>query len=123
MAYSEWKNAGSLVYYLGTGTSFDIKNLFPNDYQNFTVNNFIVRPIGSVSYSSGNTYDNSQNFSCTLECAYTYSEGVLNITKYTGNHTSSSQWRNDSYNVYPSSSGAITVQAKVYLVIGDIETV
>ena len=34
------------VYYLGTGSSFDLKAKFPDKYQNFTVDNFIISVVG-----------------------------------------------------------------------------
>ena len=47
--YSESSNLGG-IYCLGSGSSFNLKSLFPNDYAKLTTNNFIVVPNNGSSF-------------------------------------------------------------------------
>lgn len=126
MAYSEWKNAGSQVYYLGTGTSFNIAQMFPNDYTNLTADNFlVVADDGTISASGSGSYGSS-----------TWSGSSTSATNITKNYDAISgvltckNTLSVTTKVY-SGSGALKINlanstnnaCKVYLVIGDIETV
>lgn len=44
------------LVYVGFGTSFNIKNLFPTKYQNMNENNFIVKTLRHWNGSNGNSY-------------------------------------------------------------------
>lgn len=60
------------VYYLGTATTYNIKNMFPNiDYTSLTASNFLV-----VSQGSGESHvSNGSEQTCWLR-AYTYGSSV-----------------------------------------------
>ena len=121
---SPFKGGGSKVYYLGTGASFDIKNLFPNDYQNFTVDNFIIKPTTTIATSLGTYNDNySVALHFNMNASYTYSNGVLTILPYMKTAWRDSPWKNHHESFDPNSSGNIAISAKVYLVMGNIETI
>ena len=72
--------------YLGLGNTFNIKNLFPNDYQNFTANNFIAKywnyrnggTQGYLLHSSAN-YEGSWDGTGTMTLVKNYnaSTGIL----------------------------------------------
>ena len=74
------------VYYLGTGTSFDIKSKFPDSYQNFTVDNFIAgglsgNVVAAKSYTdgiSGVPVARANGFS--ISKSYNAQTGVLEIS-------------------------------------------
>ena len=114
---------GCLVYYLGTGTSFDIKSSFPNEYTNLTADNFIVetssmstgrQSAGSVNFYGSNGYFNSSGG--TISKSYT--DGVLQVS-LSGLRVSASA---------DGGSGSISTtynfnSPKVYLVIGNIGTI
>ena len=108
-------NMGSTdVYYLGTGTSFDIKTLFPNDYQNFTVDNFIIEPTkvttALVAWNSTVQPTNTKNVN--INKTYNQSTGTFTISN-TGVAISIGD---------AASSGGIN-DIKVYLVLGSIENI
>ena len=44
-----------IVKYIGQGTSFDIKSLYPDAYKNFTSNNFICEPV-NFSWGGGSNF-------------------------------------------------------------------
>lgn len=50
----ETATSGSKVYYLGSGTSFNVKALFPDEYMNFTPDNFIFTVTALYASSSNN---------------------------------------------------------------------
>ncbi len=84
-------NLGS-VYYLGTGTSFNVSSKFPNDYQKFTSANFIVSVSG---ISNGGTdffrYNEDVRMlagSSGISKNYNPSTGILTISgiSYTAYH-------------------------------------
>lgn len=123
------------VYYLGTGTNFNIKNLLPEiDYTTLTNENFIV---GANNFSGGGTSHNTCGYasrnglsngdlavnSSNIYPSYSYnnSTGILTITNTSGTISLQGQtcisgdytWR-----TYKTSS--ISLNMKVYLVIGTI---
>lgn len=77
--------------YVGYGTSFNVRNLFPNDYQNMTVDNFLVKTIRHWNSDTGlpmfydyfgnrsvsGTWTASGNF--TFHKSYNASTGVLTV--------------------------------------------
>ncbi len=71
------------IYYLGTGTSFDIKSKFPDSYQNFTVDNFIVG-IQSMPSAKGqlirDTGENVRSSVKGFEISKSYDNGILTIS-------------------------------------------
>ena len=115
-------NMGSTsVYYLGTGTSFDLKTILPNDYQSLTTDNFIIEftsmenathNTGSVNYYGSKGYMSSSGGSI----GKSYSNGVLTISK-NGLYVRCSA---DGGSGSSSTTFAIN-NPKVYLVLGSIE--
>ena len=73
-----------VVKYIGQGTSFDIKTLYPASYQNFTADNFFCEPISSNSGSTspdthgyqGSSFYANYSFNKT----YNSNTGVLSVT-------------------------------------------
>lgn len=117
------------VYYLGTGTSFDIKTLLPDvDYTKLTVDNFICcySDVGSAGWT--NEYQHSTDNGLYpglqgMSHAVTYTDGILTIS----GHKSSLKalawdvWDGgDSGNLRTCSGGVSAI--KVFLVVGDIES-
>lgn len=72
------QNTGTFCYYLGQGTSFNIKSLYPTQYMNFTVDNFIVDD-GTYSVSCSATYGGSASTSGKLTKSYNKSTGVFTV--------------------------------------------
>ena len=114
-------NMGSTdVYYLGTGTSFNIKTLFPNDYQNFTNSNFIVKFIKTnatnwtdMRSKDGGASNTSPSTSVTV--SYNSKTGALTINGTQVTSTHFNNWDNQYY--------YITHTVGVYLVVGSIKSV
>lgn len=109
----------SSVYYLGTGTSFDVSNI-PR-YQNLTKDNFIVCACSLSGSGTGGYYFNSvtesTNFSMpTVTPTVTYSNGKLTIT----NTSTSGSAGGGSPSSFGRASASLS-NIKVYLVIGDIK--
>lgn len=79
---------------LGTGTthSYDMKSLYPNDYQNFTVDNFIIEV---------NSGSNNSKYSCS-ECYFS-----------TTNHTSNSSGSYSLQKKYDATTGIFTASATI----------
>lgn len=73
-----------VVKYIGQGTSFDIKTLYPASYQNFTADNFFCEPISSNSgYTSPDThgYQGSSFYAnYSFNKTYNANTGVLSVT-------------------------------------------
>ena len=69
-------NSG-LVYYLGTGTKFDVSNI--PGYEKFTKDNFIV-DCGTYSVSGSGTFCGSCSNSGKLTKSYNASTGILTIS-------------------------------------------
>lgn len=69
---SELESSSSNVYYLGTATTYNIQNMFPDiDYTSLTASNFLV-----VSQGSGESHvSNGSEQTCWLR-AYTYGSSV-----------------------------------------------
>ena len=72
------ENTGTFCYYLGQGTSFNIKSLYPTQYMNFTVDNFIVDD-GTYSLGCSATYGGSASTSGKLTKSYNPSTGTITI--------------------------------------------
>lgn len=71
---------------MGTGTEFDLKTRFPNDYMDFTIDNFIVG-IQSIESSNTNEYQSDEagryRFSAgasPLLLDKSYKNGVLSVS-------------------------------------------
>lgn len=66
------------LIHIGNGQIFDIKSMFPTTYQNFNVNNFLIK-----SYKAGLVHNDfrgsegSWNASCTQTLYKSYEDGVL----------------------------------------------
>jgi len=95
--------------YLGLGTTFDIKSIFPNDYQRFTVNNFIAKnwyynnggQQGYIVHSSAHVQGRwSGSATTSLIKTYNASTGILNFYY-------------DS--VYSGDMGSGSVQSRLYV--------
>ena len=114
------------VYYLGTGTSFDIKTLFPSYYNILTKDNFLVVPTGSQtgSFSQSSSCDHhftnaSYTVNANTSVSYNSETGALSITGSTwSQHTD--KWGNQFVRNY---SGYCNFSYKVYLIIGTMKTV
>ena len=70
-------NSGTQVFYLGTGTSFDVSNV--PGYQNLTVDNFII-DCGKLTVSGSATYCGGCSNSNILVPEYDASTGKLTIS-------------------------------------------
>lgn len=115
----------SSVYYLGTGTTFDIKQLYPNiDYTKLDDNSFII---GSNSFSK--QFSGTASGTCNARCSYycwgsfwdSCSGSSTASVPYSVNATGGIQ--SHSYN---STTGILTINADgctpfAYLVLGGIE--
>lgn len=109
------KKLGSEIIYLGTGTSFDIKKLYPEvDYSKLTTNNFFIE---AQSFDTGNNgatsstlamYTRQKGYYTASAKSYNSSTGILTVTKATVKATTT----NDS-----SFSAVATKESKVYMVI------
>ena len=77
--------------YVGFGTSFNVKNLFPNDYMNMTADNFLVKTM--------------KHWNASSELSITYS--------YHGRRSYSGTWTADGtfrfYKSYNAETGILTV--------------
>ncbi len=125
-AKSFWQinsNLASGVYYLGTGTSFDIKSKFPDSYQNFTVDNFIVgglsgNVVAAKSYTdgiSGIPVARANGFS--ISKSYDAQTGILTVS---GNTQQIRQGYDKAVNI-TYGNAAQTIQTSCWLVIGEIQ--
>ena len=105
------------VYYLGTGTSFDIKTLLPDiDYESLKENNFIVCTVsGSATASCSTNSATQRNTSASFTPTKSYTNGVLSVAGLSNNGSDSGT--KGSINVW----GGINVS--VYLVVGDIVSI
>ena len=82
--------------YLGTGTSFDVKSKFPNEYGSFTADNFICEATGNVSkrggagnsHGAGSIYLNCHIY---VNKYYNASTGVLTASVHADSATASFQ--------------------------------
>lgn len=111
-------NSGTQVFYLGTGTSFDVSNI--PGYQNFTADNFVIVAKSIYSFTSSESHAHSYvSNSVTIKptCSYNNKTGILSVSN-TG----------ASYYAYPSSAnGAYTSfnmnDYYVLLITGKIKTI
>lgn len=113
-------NLGS-VYYLGTGTSFNVSSRFPNDYQKFTSANFIVG-LTSVPYTEGQHIRDTGEYVCgfasglNLSKSYNAINGLLTIGGYAQSVGMKHYENNGQVGGYGSQSGTVFA----YLVTGKI---
>ncbi|MGM9834401.1 MAG: hypothetical protein ACI31M_01305, partial [Bacilli bacterium] len=118
-AYNAGYNAGTTsaqVYSLGTGTSFDIKSKFPDDYANLTADNFIfeIKIINNKVCPGGTGTYGCTNVNGNITKNYNSSTGLLTISWPTG------MYRHDNLGeFYYSTPYAYTV----YVVIGNIKAI
>ena len=96
--------------YLGTGTSFDIKSKYPNEYGSFTADNFICEATGNVGYGGGHgnasgpgTVNTSGRATATK--SYNASNGVLTA------YVEGSAWSFIEHGGTPGGSGKLSVRA------------
>lgn len=80
-------DSGGQIYYLGTGTSFDVSNI--PGYQNLTADNFIVGA-SAMSVSGGGGVANRDDLSMSvigggsISKSYDASKGILTISGVSG---------------------------------------
>lgn len=123
--------SGSSVYYLGTGTSFDIKTKFPDDYANLTADNFIVKKANTsdISGSSGAPAW-SPDWKCnggggdsivSMSQSYNASTGIFNcsMTLKARTYLILNQDGGPRYGGYISTN----IPVSVYLVLGEIKNI
>lgn len=116
---------GTKIYYLGTGTSFNIKTKLPDiDYTQLNANNFIIGA-SSSSNTTGTrkTYQTHQYISgkttgFNLSKSYNATTGVLTVS---GNVTTSTVCNDDSYIYCTDMTMQSTATVFAYLIIGDIQ--
>ncbi len=118
---------GTRIYYLGTGTSFNVKSLFPNEWNQLTKDNFIVAPQGFSATGSGSSDDAGNGYSTPISASTstsstlskTYSDGVLSIGNISGSNSNTATGSNKRCTAGVSAS---VNNIKVYLVIGEIKS-
>lgn len=86
------------IKYVGYGTSFNVKSLFPNDYMNMTANNFFVKTIRHWNSDTGLPYGYDYHGSRSISGTWT-ADG--NFTFYKSYNASTGQ-----LTVYFNSSGS-----------------
>lgn len=96
--------------YLGTGTSFDIKSKYPNEYRSFTADNFICEATGNVSYGGGHGDANgpgtvNTSGRMTANKSYNASSGVLTA------YVEGAAWSFIEHGSTPGGSGNLSVRA------------
>lgn len=121
--------SGALVYYLGTGTSFNVSGI--PGYSNLTADNFIVEGTagsasGTCAYGNRKALDGAYSSSTSLNVsvgsyskAYNASTGVLTISNPT---LSASVSGTSSYHSVSGSASAVLGAPKVYLIKGKIKS-
>ena len=104
------------VYYLGTGTSFNVKSKLPNDYNKLTNANFIV---GASGIGSATTRPYSYG-----KGDITFSVGTKNISKSYNASTGVLTLSNTSYSITTTHPGGVTASGNfscfAYAVVGTI---
>lgn len=118
--------SGNQAYYLGQGTSFDVSNY--TGYSGFTVDNFVVEPVGLSGSSKavgepGDDYDYSStkgeascSYSSSLVKSYNASTGAFTCS------LSASGSKTTGVNPVATASGSAAISSfKVYLIRGDIK--
>lgn len=118
---------GTKVYYLGTGTTFDIKSKFPNDYASLTINNFIVA-YNSINVSTyyhgggsgvagGYSESITKNGNLNITKSYNNSTGILSISGIS-NSMAYYPYKNDQTHGFTTNA---STTLNVYLIMGPIE--
>ena len=127
------------VYYLGTGTSFNIKTLFPNQYSSLSTSNFIVEvnTLSTSGSSTGGAYgvmysssgggseifaSTSSSNTVTVSKSYNTSTGVLTISNLSTSSSNSSTNTSGAVTATDNVNTGSSVTIKVYCVIGSIAT-
>lgn len=118
------------IYYLGSGTSFDIKSLLPNvDYTKLTADNFVVEFNSVSSKVSGtlslNAHDDNGTQDVSWSQSTTISKNYLNgVLSISGTNISASANQGWNYNTsFVNATKSINLSnIKVYLIIGEIES-
>lgn len=110
--YNSAKNQ-FVATYLGTGTSFNVRSKFPNEYGSFTADNFICEASGEISYGGGHGDANgpgtvNTSGKMTVTKSYNSSNGVLTA------YITGSAWSYIEHGRTPGGSGNLSVSA--YLV-------
>ncbi len=108
---------------MGTGTSFDIKSKFPDDYHRFTADNFIVggssgNVVAAKSYTdgiSGIPVARANGFS--ISKSYDAQTGILTVS---GNTQQIRQGYDKAVNT-TYGNAAQTIETSCWLVIGKIQ--
>ena len=94
-------SGGKTVKYIGQGTSFDIKSLFPDQYQNLTADNFLCEPISngtSAENISPHGYEGSWYYSTySFSKSYNASTGILTVTSQVYYNVSFAQYTNERW--------------------------
>ena len=110
-------NSSNKVYYLGTGTNYNIKTLFPDiDYTTLTNNNFMVVTTGSCSktptnYCYGQTTKTYTQKAYGASWSYNSNTGALSVT---------AAYTYDGGFYGTSMTSTCSLPFKVYLVTGSI---
>ena len=111
-------NECTQVYYLGTGTSFDVSNI--TGYQDLTADNFFIScesVSNSVHVDGSSTFGvMNGSFSFTPKKEYEPNTGKLTISKTSNYYQNTVE---GGYGVYPASS---KLNYKVYLIKGKIKS-
>lgn len=120
MQYSEWKDAGAQVFYLGNSKNIDVKSKFPTKYNKLTADNFIIE-----STSSGGTMgikesswllDASGGYGFNFGKTYNASAGILTVNSYSRGN----MYQRVGTDVRETNKSS-DCSVKVYLVIGKIK--
>ena len=120
------QNSG-LVYYLGTGTSFDVSGI--PGYHNLTIDNFIVgmNNVSSSSWSFGSSGNDTLSVGASgagFSKSYNATTGKLSIGILRNNSISVSFRNNDNGSSGGiGSGGGSSVEVFAYLVKGKIKTI
>lgn len=114
-------NSCNQVYYLGTGTSFDVSSI--PGYENLTEENFLPRvvSINSWTATSADKLDSCKgtNLSNVPSVTYNATTGKVTVNNNMGGWYCSGNANGSNY----SSSGNITAKIELYLVKGELKTV
>lgn len=116
----------SKIYYLGTGTSINVKNKLPNDYSRLTANNFIIgtkkldAKQAQYQSSTGRTHVTAGFNGFELTKSYNSSTGVLTLS---GNTYRTWVFKDDYFGGYPNGNGRTdgTFTPFTYVVVGSIK--
>lgn len=114
------------VYYLGTGTSINVKNKLPNDYSKLTVNDFIIGTTkadakqAQYQSSTPRTHASGGFNGFELTKSYNSSTGVLTLS---GNTYRTWAFKDNTFGGYPNGDAHTdgTVTPFAYAVVGNIQ--